>query len=163
MFNVDTNEKPNYNERLINLFSRCKLVLSDDTYMKKLENYFTSNNESSIDTNSIDKYNYSLVELKNFLQAMFIGISHFCSENENRYGLMCTLVDCSDDLYTWYDINYNGKVYRFTEYDGDEVFGYQCSVAINSDVNKQINIEDIINYYQNFDPEKPHEKVRSKK
>lgn len=164
MFQVQTKEESDHNERLTELYKRCKFVLSDDAYFKKLNSYFTVNDILCIDTNSIDyKYDYSLKELKNFMQAVFIGVSHYCYHNCETNESACSIVDTTDTLFSWYDVKCSGVIYRFTEYEGDEVFGYKCEIVKNEVSDKTLNIEDINNYYQNFNPKKPHEKVRSRK
>ncbi|MBR5662944.1 MAG: hypothetical protein IKX00_04825 [Bacilli bacterium] len=162
MFSILPKEEPDYKKRLTDLYTRCKLVLSDDLYFKKLQNYFITNNVLSINSNSIsNKYDYNLKELQNFMQAVYIGLSHYCyiSFGSNNYS---ELVDTNDTLLSWYYVKYKNNIYKISEIDGEDEFYHTCEI-VKGEVNDNcLDLEEINNFYQTFEPTKPHEKVRSR-
>ena len=86
------------------MFSLYKLTWSI-SYIPKEEDNIVSINSNSIS----NKYDYNLKELQNFMQAVYIGLSHYCyiSFGSNNYS---ELVDTNDTLLSWYYVKYKDTI-----------------------------------------------------
>ena len=147
-------------ERLSTIYKRCKFILSNDMYFKKLQNYFITNSVEKIDSVSrSEKYDYSLKELQTFMQTVYIGISHFCYIN---YGLnnYTQIVDTTNTLFSWYYVKYQDNIYKISELDGELEFYHTCEIIKKDVTDNVLDLDDIISFYQKFNPERPHDKIR---
>ena len=148
MFIPETREEPEYQKRLTTLFRRCKCILSNNSYMDYLVEYITENNFDYVDN-----------KISLLLQEAYIGISHYASENnlENCYTYS---VNTEELIVKSYKVKYNDMILSFTEYDGEDIFEYRCSIDQEPQICEAIDFNDICEYYINFNPLRPHDKQR---
>ena len=166
MFIVKPRKELSNDEILKRLYIKMKMLLSNDNYINNLVIDFNTNNMKSIDSNfnnNISK-SFETKYLANNLNYAFMGILHYCTLKGASGIYKSRIVDTNNTLIISHDVKFNDKVYRFTEYDGDEVFGHICTV-LDEKASKDncIDFNEIMEFYKEFDPEKPHDKSRIRK